>query len=882
MTSDAPELRFAYPWRPYQKRVLKGLDRLLSDRKLHIVAAPGSGKTILGIEVVRRMGEPALVLSPTRTIRDQWVERLRHFVPGSTPRPPTWASTDLDAPGWYTSITYQALHTRERLQDEDDDTDTATSEKAAGRAPTATELKDVTKRMQTAGVRTIVLDEAHHLRRAWWGALWRLAQALDATIVSLTATPPYDAIGEEWSRYEELCGPIDEEISVPELVRSGTLCPHQDYVWAVEPVEAERERVATHDRNVHALLQELSTDAAFIAHVERHPWIVASEPDGEAVLAAPRQAAALLVFLKHAGRRLPKPLLRLLASEPRHVPAMDPTWWEPFLEHALFSEAWGVDGDFIAYRETLVARMRNDGLLWRKTLRLRQPPSIVSALRMSRSKVDACGEILRVERRLRGEALRAVVLTDFIRDDAPEADDGPLGAWPVFKQLLEGAVEDAPYMGLLTGRLALVHRSRFEALCDAADRAVREATWNASTDLVRVEGASGDVVRGMTALLNRGDLRVLVGTRSLLGEGWDAPPVNALVLLSYVGSFMLSNQMRGRAIRKDPNAPDKVSSIWHVVSVEPRAESGMVDWEALDRRFGAFVGLRSDAPVLESGFQRLALSTPSGGERLGALNVESVRRREQIHTVPGRWREAIGDASEGRIAPSLDSEQPPSAKRYLQRGVLKASFLTAVFAAMVVTGWWVLDRGDSPTLRWGLMVAGALGVLFTLPRLLGVLWMYWRHVPPEGTLKQIAHALCDALCDVGVLETPRNKLKVRVRALKHGGFSGYLKGGSFFEQGVFADALAEVLGPIGNPRYLITRPGKGRWKHHNEVHAVPALLGTNREKADALLRPWIERLGSSELIYTRNPEGRAALLKARARSFSANFEKRARRTDRWR
>ena len=30
----------------------------------------------------------------------------------------------------------------------------------------------------------------------------------------------------------------------------------------------------------------------------------------------------------------------------------------------------------------------------------------------------------------------------------------------------------------------------------------------------------------------------LVGTQALLGEGWDAPSVNTLVLASYVGSYM--------------------------------------------------------------------------------------------------------------------------------------------------------------------------------------------------------------------------------------------------------------------------------------------------------------------------------------------------------
>ncbi|MCI0692586.1 hypothetical protein L0337_11355 [candidate division KSB1 bacterium] len=43
---------------------------MLNDNHLHIIAAPGSGKTILGLEVVRRLNKPALILSPTLAVRD--------------------------------------------------------------------------------------------------------------------------------------------------------------------------------------------------------------------------------------------------------------------------------------------------------------------------------------------------------------------------------------------------------------------------------------------------------------------------------------------------------------------------------------------------------------------------------------------------------------------------------------------------------------------------------------------------------------------------------------------------------------------------------------------------------------------------------------------
>ena len=69
-------LQFKGKWRVYQERVLTNAETYLSDHKVHIVAAPGSGKTTLGIELIRRLGAPCLILSPSITIRQQWLERI--------------------------------------------------------------------------------------------------------------------------------------------------------------------------------------------------------------------------------------------------------------------------------------------------------------------------------------------------------------------------------------------------------------------------------------------------------------------------------------------------------------------------------------------------------------------------------------------------------------------------------------------------------------------------------------------------------------------------------------------------------------------------------------------------------------------------------------
>ncbi|MFP3803202.1 DEAD/DEAH box helicase family protein, partial [Paraburkholderia sp. SIMBA_027] len=77
----------------------------------------------------------------------------------------------------------------------------------------------------------IILDEAHHLKNAWWRSLMDIKSEINPTIVALTATPPFDISALEWQRYIQLNGPVDLEISVPELMLEGDLCPHQDLVY---------------------------------------------------------------------------------------------------------------------------------------------------------------------------------------------------------------------------------------------------------------------------------------------------------------------------------------------------------------------------------------------------------------------------------------------------------------------------------------------------------------------------------------------------------------------------------------------------------------------------------------------------------------------------
>jgi len=106
-----PNLKFIHSWRPEQHKVLNRLDSYLADKRVHIVAAPGAGKTVLGIEIFNRLDLKTLVLSPTILVKDQWLDRLSAFMPeNSEDEIYSWTSTNLSEPKFFTSSTYQSLH----------------------------------------------------------------------------------------------------------------------------------------------------------------------------------------------------------------------------------------------------------------------------------------------------------------------------------------------------------------------------------------------------------------------------------------------------------------------------------------------------------------------------------------------------------------------------------------------------------------------------------------------------------------------------------------------------------------------------------------------------------------------------------------------------
>ena len=632
------DLTFVHEWRAYQSRVLSELEPHLADGHLHIVAAPGAGKTILGLEVVRRLGKPALVVTPTVTIRNQWIDRFANAFQSEGNRHRALIGHRLEASTAIAVTTYQALHASAKSH--------AAGGSEWGAAP---------------AIGTLVLDEAHHLRNEWWKVLIDLRERNpDITILALTATPPFDVSVAEWNRYITLCGPIDAEISVPELVAARNLCPHQDYIYLSEPTPTEWQGISAYRAGIEALESELAASPKLARAVLGNPRFANFdvEPHREAVLANPELFSAMLVYLCAAGHGC-EAQRDFLGVQDSRVPTLNAHWLEILLTDFLFEQPDLYDADE-AYRREVLRALHRAYAIERKRIDLAGGRRLLRTLSASDTKIASVERVFGLERKAMGDALRLVVLTDHVRKEYLGASDDNgspmrLGAVPIFESLRTDRSHDVA-LCLLTGGLIIIPRTAeegfIEALAAAGIEPPRHIPHPVDERYVLMnvtDGLRQGAVQAATQLFNAGAIRVIVGTAALLAEGWDAQAANTLIIASAVSSHVLSNQMRGRVIRVDGNKPDKVSNIWHLACVEPGASDGGGDFAMLERRFGAFEGVSYDGRIIESGFSRLfELPARWSREDVERLNADTLGLANQRAALARAWREALGPETQTR------------------------------------------------------------------------------------------------------------------------------------------------------------------------------------------------------------------------------------------
>ena len=880
-------LAFKGEWRAYQKRILEKSDSIMADGHIHLVAAPGSGKTTLGIEFIRRNSKPALILVPTVTIRQQWVDRIREAFLDDASLADEMISQNLKQPKAITVATYQALHSAiNRLEGdaEVEDTDDVVENEHF-------DFKDVDiiKLFKEANLGTLCLDECHHLRNEWWKSLETFRKSFaDISVISLTATPPYEGEPALWERYVAMCGEIDEEITVPELVKEGSLCPHQDYVYFSFPTKEEEKQLDQFSTQKRAFLKNLSSDSMFCEAVRTSRALDGTISEDE-LLNEPKYLSATLIFLRHKGIEFLKHFQQLLGAS--LLPAFDLAWFEILLQGMLFDVPHWYDLSEEDCKE-LKHELKSLGLIDRKQVQLLRNKQLDQLLNQSLGKLNAVRDIFKAEYETLGSELRQLILTDFIRKDFevhlgnPEVQYSQLGVLPYFEVLRRELVEqqlDVP-VAVLTGSLVIIPtavKPRLEAIFGPDKITFQPVGQLDENDYVKVRlvGSQHDLVSAVTQLFQEGHIHVVIGTKSLLGEGWDAPCVNSLILASFVGSFMLSNQMRGRAIRIWPENPDKTSSVWHLVSINlaekklfKKKEDEEVavgidspDMELLQRRMKQFLGLHYNENTIESGVDRLDLGTIKFTKKdLTKLNQETIERSRDREELKKRWNESLPLLEDMEVSNevAVDKTFLPTVLLTDARKILTYAQAIALTELIVYI---ILDLVNGPSqLLYPVFILSLIA--------LNIVWLrYFLYKSPYKRLELFAEAVRKALLASGHLQTQNCKARVVHGDKNSIQTATYLKGGTLREKEIFAQALSEFFAPIENQRYILRAT---TWVNdQTKYFAVPSMFDKRKEDVIVFVANIKKYIGSYEIIYTRSVEGRHILLDARLNALGNKQER---------
>lgn len=861
-------LKFNGTWRNYQKQVLDNFQEYQADGHVHLVAAPGSGKTTIGIELIARFDKPALVLVPTVTIREQWVDRIRQAFLEDEDQVTSLVSQNLKDMKQITIATYQAFHSAmQQVQSQEENGETVDF----GGFDLIASLKE-------QGVETLCLDECHHLRNEWWKSLEDFRKNYQQLkVISLTATPPYDSEPELWERYLQMCGEIDQEITVPELVKEDTLCPHQDFVYICFPTKEEDKRLEKFEDTKWQYVSQLVVNPDF-QELIRSSKVLKEEISADMLLENPKYLSALLIYLQAQKMEIPKHLRDLLGAE--GLPALNYYWIEVLLQGLLYQTPdWYEDPQ--ETKKKIEAELKSRGLIEKRQVFLVKSKANNQILNQSLGKLSGIADIFATEYASLGKDLRQLVLADYIRKDFANYlgdDQAPitqLGVLPYFETIRRSAQKQSLSVpiAVLSGSVVIIPASvkaELEALIPNTS-----LTFSAIGKLdqgtylqVGFPSIFKGMVAAVTELFQRGSIQVLVGTKSLLGEGWDAPCVNSLILGSFVGSFMLSNQMRGRAIRVWSGHPEKTSNIWHLVAIKPyknpvfskedQEEQDLnpyQDLQTLARRMDHFLGLSYKEDTIETGLDRLDFpKAPFKKSKIKAYNQKIKELSKDRRSLRKKWQEALVVADKLEIVNEVatDRKQIPLLTLVDAEKWVRYSFLLIAVNLLLY-----LFKTNGIRLAWLTTISL---VLLTI-----ALVRYFFYKSPYVRLRQVGEGIRNAMLKMGHLSDDQSRVQVEEDKDSYCVFA-YLKGGSMRDKELFSQTLGEFFAPVDNQRYLLVaqKAPAGQSKYF----VVPSLFEKRKEEAQLFLDAVAPHLGNYQLVYTRNEAGRKILLEARLKSLA--------------
>jgi superfamily II DNA or RNA helicase len=861
---------------------LDHVDEYLTDNHVHIVAPPGSGKTVLGLEIMLRLNKPTLIVAPTLAIRNQWIQRFSELFL-DVENTPEWISTDIKNPKFVTVTTYQGIHAACNLIKEIETDDENFEEEYS-----PVKISELVKKLKKQKIKTFILDEAHHLKNAWWKSLIDLKKEIDPTIVALTATPPFDVSGAEWQKYIQLNGAVDVEISVPELMIEGDLCPHQDLVYFTLPTEKEKHKIEDYYNHANDFFEEIRNDKILLLALENHPVYQNPEQHLDWIYENLSSYTSGLVYLKFRGKEIADIHFEIVGDQQKIVPYFDFFWLEELIDFYLFVDEVNFK-QFEEHRTNLENKLRRNGFLEKKVVSFFNNKNLTQIFNSSIGKLQGIKGIVDFEYAVLKDDLKIVILTDFIKKEfltntiENNFELDKIGAIPIFEKLRRENI-DQKKIGVLTGSIVIIPKSSkeiFDRFCNKkgiVNISVSELSYDENYLLINItDQVRHNIVHIITEIFQLGEIQVLIGTKSLLGEGWDAPKMNSLILASFVSSFVLSNQMRGRVIRTDKDEPQKTGNIWHLVCFDEKSETGGQDFDILRRRFKTFVGVsNNDNSSIENNFERLNIKIIEDKKEFSLINLQTFSFARERENLSKRWKTALDKGNilieEMKIPVETMRENKEMKMNYLRKmignfsGIMISTVLTFLYKVVseIVKS---LDDIDSMEnfFRFS-FVAGLIGIIIYGGKFFRATKQYLKYKNIAKHLELIGNIVLKNLINERIIQTSVEKLKVVTSSDIFRNSVCHLEGGSNYERSQFIQTLQELIAPVDNPRYLIEQRDRFFFMKKSSYFPIPEIFAKNKKSAEFFRRTWSETFDTSDLIFTRTTEGRRVLLKLRFQS----------------
>lgn len=847
MEKGLQDIKFKYPFRDYQQEALTMLNRYIHDKKLHIVAAPGAGKTILALELLLRIGNRALVLVPTIAIKEQWIERLtKDFINGNKA---DLISSEIEHPKIITIDTYQSLYSLKRKE------------------------TDINKIITENNIKTIIFDEAHHLRKAWQKALKQITDGLpDCTTISLTATPPYDS-EKDFDNYMDLCGIIDAKITIPQLVKSNCLCPHQDFVY-FNTLNLEQEiELKEHTQKVNEFVNRLFNNKTLIKIIALHDYIVNTEENTNNILNEFEFFIAMLSFLKKVNYTIPK----RKDLENLKIPSLNFSMLNIMLEKLIFEKITLEQAIFKEELRAIKQELINLSCIDDdNNINLKYNKQISNLLTRNYEKLNSICKIIDIEKQSLKEKLKLVIVTDYIKDEyyniQNEEDIKELGVMPIFRKVTSKNPD--VNVGVLTGTLTIIPTELKELLIELAEK-----EYNIKRDEIKITelGINFDYskvefeskydrfkVNLITKLFEQSNISVLIGTIALIGEGWDAPFVNSLIMATYVSSYVTSNQLRGRAIRINKSDKNKFSNIWHLVCLENVDDKYVLgyDYEILSKRFMAFEGIDIENKKIDSGIDRLNIFNKKyQKEEIKKLNDYMIEKSKNRNLNTEIWKNSVEKyepLTTEKINVSTVSN--PTVLDILNTNDLQhisnetntkwfTILCISIFIAPIVISFVpiLLDVLSLSLVELVGKVILPISITIYIGNRIKKFMEYKIYSSYKNFVKIVCRAVYKSLIKKKVVApTTRFYIKVNKDILEYG-----LKNASTYEQMIFLKTVKESLSINNNSRYIV--------EFYGRACSVPELF--NKNKKDANMFFYNISVTKKHLIYTKTDKGKKILLK---------------------